>query len=302
MNLHKIFFETEDGVELSGLLHEPENKTDKIVIAIHGMQSNCMKKRDDILAEEITKNNISYFCFNNRGHDLVNSINKKQDGKAVKILSGASLENIEDCYYDIKAAILKMLEKGYKEIHLQGHSLGCTKIVYTYTKMKKQNEIELLNKIKSIILLSMVDIPVAINFFFQNDVDELISYMEEEQRKGNGKKVISVQGAILPMCPDTFLNFVKNNKNIDFARYSDDLYDFKELNEIEVPFFMRWGNKNELIMQEADKLTKMMKNKINNKVCDIGYIDGAGHNYRGKENELAKQISNFLMKAQKNKV
>ncbi len=297
MNLQKVYFETEDGVELIGLLHEPENKTDKIVIAIHGMQSNCMKKRDDVLAEEITKNNISYFCFNNRGHDLVNSITKKQDGKAVKILSGASLENIEDCYYDIKAAILKMLEKEYKEIYLQGHSLGCTKIVYTYTKMKKQNEIELLNKIKSIILLSMVDIPVAINFFFQNDVNELILYMEEEQRKGNGKKVISVQGAILPMCPDTFLNFVKNNKNIDFAKYGDNSYDFKELNGIEIPLFMRWGNKNELIMQEADKLVKMMKNKIKNKVCDIGYIDGAGHNYRGKENELASQIINFLMRS-----
>lgn len=296
MNLQKVYFETEDGVELCGLLHEPESKTEKIVIAIHGMQSNCMKKRDDILAGEIIKNNISYFCFNNRGHDLVNSITKKQDGKLNKILSGSSLECIEDCYYDIKAAILKMLEKGYKEIHLQGHSLGCTKIVYTYTKMKKQNEIELLNKIKSIILLSMVDIPVAINFFFQNDTNELISYMEEEKRKGNGQKLISVQGAILPMCPNTFLNFVRDNKNIDFARYSEELYDFKELNGIDVPLFMRWGNKNELIMQEADKLVEVMKNKIKNKVCDIGYIDGAGHNYRGKENELASQIINFFIK------
>lgn len=297
MNLQKVYFETEDRIELNGLLHEPENKTEEIVIAVHGMQSNCMKKRDDILAREITKNNISYFCFNNRGHDLVNSITKKQNDKAVKILSGFSLENIEDCYYDIKAAILKMIEKGYKEIHLQGHSLGCTKIVYTYTKMKKQDEIELLNKIRSIILLSMVDIPFAINFFFQNDVDELISYMEEEKRKGNGKKVISVQGAILPMCPDTFLNFVKNNKDIDFARYDDDLYDFKELNGIEIPLFMRWGNKNELIIQEADILVKIMRNKIKNKVSDIGYIDGGGHNYRGKENELASQIVKFLMKS-----
>lgn len=297
MNLQKVYFETEDGVELCGLLHEPANKTEEIVIAVHGMQSNCMKKRDDILAEEITKSNISYFCFNNRGHDLINSITKKQDGKSNKVLSGSSLECIEDCYYDIKAAILKMLDKGYNKIHLQGHSLGCTKIVYTYTKMKNQNEIELLSKIKSVILLSMVDIPVAINFFFQDDIDELISDMERKQREGNGKKVISVEGAILPMCPDTFLNFVKNNKDIDFARYSDESYDFKELNKIEIPIFMRWGNKNELIMQEADKLVEMMKTKIKNKECNIGYINGAGHNYRGKENELASQIIDFLIKS-----
>lgn len=296
MNLQKIYFETEDGVELCGLLHEPENKTEEIVIAVHGMQSNCMKKRDDILAREMIKNNISYFCFNNRGHDLVNSITKKQDGKSNKILSGSSLECIEDCYYDIKSAMLKMIEKGYKKIHLQGHSLGCTKIVYTYTKMKNQNEIELLDKIKSIILLSMVDIPIAINFFFQNDIDELISDMERKQREGNGKKVMLVEGATLPMCPNTFLNFVKNNKDIDFARYSDESYDFKELNKIEIPIFMRWGNKNELIMQDADKLVEVMRNKIKNKEFDIGYIDGAGHNYREKEYELASQIINFLIK------
>lgn len=297
MNLQKVYFETEDGVELCGLLHEPENKTEEIVIAVHGMQSNCMKKRDDILARKITKNNISYFCFNNRGHDLVNSITKKQDGKSNKILSGSSLECIEDCYYDIKSAMLEMIKKGYKKIHLQGHSLGCTKIVYTYTKMKKQNELDLLNKIKSIILLSMVDIPVAINFFFKNNINELILCMEKEQKEGNGKKVMSVEGAILPMCPDTFLNFVKNNKDIDFARYSDERYDFKQLNEIDVPLFMRWGNKNELIMQEADKLVEVMRSKIKNKVCDIGYIDGSGHNYKGKENELASQIINFLIKS-----
>ena len=265
MNLQKVYFETEDGIELCGLLHESDNKTEKIVIAVHGMQSNCMKKRDDILAEEITKNSISYFCFNNRGHDLVSSITKKQDGRSLKLLLGSSLENIEESYYDIKAAILKMLEKGYKQIYLQGHSLGCTKIVYTYTKMKKQNEIELLDKIKSVILLSMVDIPIAIRFFFQNDVKELISYMEKEQAKGNGKVLIQVPGAILPMCPDTFLKFVRNNEDIDLARYSDNSYNFKELNDIKVPLFMRWGNKHDLIMQEAEELVNIVKNKLQNK-------------------------------------
>lgn len=295
MNLQKVYFQSEDGVELCGLLHEPYNKTEEIIIAVHGMQSNCMKKRDDILAQEITKNNISYFCFNNRGHDLINSITKRYNGKTDKILSGSSLECVQDGYYDIKTAILKMLEKGYKKIHLQGHSLGCTKIVYTYIKMKSQNEIELLSKIKSIMLLSMVDVPVAINFFFQNDIYKLISDMEKEQKEGNGKKVMLIEGATFPMCPDTFLNFAKNNKDIDFARYGDELFDFKELNKIEVPIFMRWGNKNELIMQEADKLVEMMRNKIKNKECDIGYIDGAGHNYKGKEIELASQIIDFLI-------
>lgn len=167
MKLQKIYFETLDGVELCGLLHEPEKYANKIIIAVHGMQSNCLKRRDDIIAEKLTSNGISYFCFSNRGHDLVNVLNKNNGEKKEKILCGTSLENIEDSYFDIKAAIDVMSEMGYTEIHLQGHSLGCTKIVYTYNKMKKENELKYIEKIKSVVLLSMVDIPKAMKFFFQ---------------------------------------------------------------------------------------------------------------------------------------
>ena len=279
-----------------GLLHKPQNNTDKVIIAIHGMQSNCLKKRDDFIAKKACLNNIAYFCFSNRGHDLVNSITKIQDGKAIKMLSGSSLENIDDCYYDIKSAILEMQKLGYNNIYLQGHSLGCTKIIYTMTKLKNKNEQDILNKIKAVMLISLVDLPIAIKFFFQNDINKLISQMEDEKLNGNGKKLMSVDGAIIPMCPDTFLNFVKYNEEIDFAKFRDESYDFKELNDINVPLFMRWGNKNELIMQDASKLVSFMRSKIKNKKCDINYIDGASHNYKGKEEILASELISFLMK------
>ena len=41
--LEKIYFETEDSVELFGLLHKPNKDTDEVVISVHGMQSNCFK-------------------------------------------------------------------------------------------------------------------------------------------------------------------------------------------------------------------------------------------------------------------
>lgn len=294
MKLQKIFFETEDGVELCGLLHKPENNGKEIVIAVHGMQSNCLKKRDDIIANKLTGKNISYFCFSNRGHDLVNVLNKNIEGKKNKINCGTSLENIEDSYYDIKSAIKVMLNLGYTKIHLQGHSLGCTKIVYTYNKMKKENDLKILEKIESVILLSMVDIPKAIQFFFNEDKEKLISFMEIEANKGNGNSLISAPGAILPMSPNTFLKYMKNNENINFARFTDENYNFKELNEIEVPLFMRWGNNNELILQKAEELVEKLKEKIKNEKLDISYIDGATHNYNGKEEILADQILKFI--------
>ena len=98
------------------------------------------------------------------------------------------------------------------------------------------------------------------------------------------------------MSPNTFLKYMKYNEKIDFARFSDENYDFKELNEIRIPLFMRWGNNNELIMQPADKLVGNLKNKIKNDKMDINYIDGATHNYSGKEEILANQIFEFINK------
>ncbi len=66
--------------------------------------------------------------------------------------------------------------------------------VFIY-KMKKQNEQDILNKIQSISLLSMVDIPVAIKFFFNNDVEKLVKYMENEKNEGRGQNVMSVPGS-----------------------------------------------------------------------------------------------------------
>lgn len=120
--------------------------------------------------------------------------------------------------------------------------------------------------------------------------------MEKEQREGRGSTLVSDPGAILPMSPNTFLKYMKDNELIDFARYSENGYEFKELNEIEVPLFMRWGNNNELILQSADKLVEKMKNQIKNKNVDINYIDGATHSYKGKEEILANQILNFINK------
>ena len=57
---------------------------------------------------------------------------------------------------------------------------------------------------------------------------------------------------------------------------------------------MRWGNDNEMIVQKAEELVDIVNNIITNPHKDINYIDGANHSYDGKEEELAKQIVEFI--------
>ena len=141
--LERVYFNTEDEIELVGLLERPTNPTKRVVISVHGMQSNCLKRREDILSKEISNAGVAYFAFNNRGAELM-TYTRKTTGE--KILNGGSVyEDVLDGYYDIKGAINKMLELGYTDIYLQGHSLGCTKIVYTYNKLKNENNVKNIN-------------------------------------------------------------------------------------------------------------------------------------------------------------
>ena len=76
-----INFLATDGINLTGILYNINNKNDKVILAIHGMSSNCFKERDTIIAKKANENGIDYFCFNNRGSELTKYIRKNVNGK-----------------------------------------------------------------------------------------------------------------------------------------------------------------------------------------------------------------------------
>lgn len=293
MRIEKVYFEAEDGLELVGLLHTSEERNDdEVVISVHGMGSNCLKKRDDIIAKTVTDNKISYFCFNNRGQGLINTFNTR-DGKLIK---GTVFEDVTDSYYDIVGAIKKLIEMGYKKIHIQGHSLGSTKTVYTYNKLIKAEQFDILKYIKSIILLSLVDVVDVMNFTIKcNPHTDIVKIAKEMESAGNNEFIIETRNPFLPyVSVGTFIRYYEHNKSFDFVRYNDENFDYKELSNIDIPLFMRWGNNRELISVPADQVVSVCKKKIKNDFKDIGYIDGANHNYTGKEQILANEILDFI--------
>lgn len=288
-----INFLATDGIQLNGLLYESPNTTKRIILAVHGMSSNCFKKRDEVISKKANEANIDYFCFNNRGSELVKYIKKETDGKLIKSLGGMSFENVLEGYEDIVGAILKLKELGYKEIYLQGHSLGCTKIVYTYNRLKKENRRNILENIKAIILLSLVDIPMTLKVYLDENFEKYLKLAEEKEAIGNLYELMPTESFIHPISVKTFLRYARDNQEIDFAAYNTDK-EFKNLNSIDVPLFMRWGNKNEMILQNAEDLVNLLNDKIVNLNKNIGFIDGADHGYTGKEEILAGQIIEFF--------
>lgn len=290
--MEQIDFLALDGIKLTGILRKSKDKTDRVILSIHGMTSNCLKERENIIAKNVNENEIDYFGFNNRGSELVTYIRRNIEGKKEKCLGGTSYEDVLESYEDIVGAIIKLKEMGYKNIYLQGHSLGCTKIVYTYNRLKEENNKEILNFIKGIILLSLIDIPMAIKVYTRENFEE---YIKLASKKIETNELMPREAFIHPISAKTFLRYARDNKKIDFAGYGRD-NKLEKLNNIEVPLFMRWGNDREMIIQAAKDLAKMVNDIIRNSKKDISYIDGANHSYDGKEAIVAKEILKFLRK------
>lgn len=291
MNTEIINFKATDGIENDGYIIN--NNSKKIIISVHGMSSNCFKERDNAISQKAFENEFAYLAFNNRGSELVKYIRKNEDNKQIKLLGGTTYEDPQESYYDIKGAILKAIELGYEDIYLQGHSLGTTKIIYTYNKLKNENS-ELVKHIKGIILLSLVDIPRTLKIFLNTNYESILKFAEDKENKNELLDLMPIGSFIHPISVKTFLRYTKYNKEIDFAQYSNKEYNFEELNNIDVPLFMRWGNSNEMIEQDAKILVEILNRKIINKNKDINFIDGADHGYTGKEDVLSAEIINFL--------
>lgn len=291
--MKKIDFLATDGVILNGIIYESKEKTQDIILAVHGMSSNCFKKRDEIIASKVNEEKIDYFCFNNRGSELVKYIKRKIEGKKEERLGGTSYEDVLEGYEDIVGAILKLKELGYQNIYLQGHSLGSTKIVYTYNELKEEQSNDILQNIKGVILLSLIDIPNTLKVYLGDQFSKYLELAEQKEKQGKLWELMPKEAFIHPVSTKTFLRYVRDNQEINFAQYEKDI-ELKKINNITVPLFMRWGNNNEMILQKAEELVTIVNNHISNQNKDINFIEGANHNYTGKEEILAEQIITFI--------
>jgi dienelactone hydrolase len=127
-----VKFHTSDNLRLDGLLFEPEAKTDKIVIEVHGTSSSFYTNQFvPVFAEHITGAGRAFLSFNNRGAELEKRFYREINGKVVeKVVLGSKHEVFEDCLLDIRAAVDYAESLGYTDIVLSGHSYGCNKVVY----------------------------------------------------------------------------------------------------------------------------------------------------------------------------
>lgn len=283
----KISFQrigTKDGLELHGLLYEPDKKTTKALIHIHGWVGNFYENKFlDYIAKDITSKGFAFLTFNNRGAGIINDFIRRKKSKVDYVRIGGSLEEFKDCIFDIEAAINSLSDKGYEKIILEGHSLGCQKATfYKYNTKDK--------RVSGLILIAPVDDVDFSNNVLKTRYEESLNIARKMVKNGKGNNPVPKWMAFYPLLSAEMFLSIKDSES-DSGKlfyYAGKLTEIKNIN---CPVLAIFGSKDDYQPNPAEKL-ELLKEKV--KDCDVKLIQGAGHGFVNYEEQLSKAIANWL--------
>lgn len=280
---------TQDKLILHGALREPERKTKKLVLHIHGMAGNFYQNKFlEDLAEKLTSSDWAFLSVNTRGHGHISE--EKYDTKKERYtLIGNYNEKFEDCVLDIKSWIDFAETQGFEKLVLQGHSLGCSKVVYYLSKTHD-------NRVDKLILLAPSDM-IGITEKWKGH-KEVLKEAKSMIKEGKGKELLSKRlDEWYHLTAKTYVNFGERGNSIDVFNIYDPKKPSISLARIKLPILALVGSKDWCMVINPIKAMHILRDKA--KSCtqfDIAVIEGANHGYDGKEDDMAQILIEWLNK------
>ncbi len=287
-----VRFETPDGLDLAGLLYEPDRRTDRAVIFLHGTGGASVfeSKRTNLLADVFTRNRIAYFAFNNRGAHVM-----KRFGDA---WGGSAYERIRDCVPDIDAAVRMLRRRGYRDLTLVGHSTGANKVA-VYDHYKERNFIK-----RYVLLAGGDDTGLAFAHLGARRFAATISRARAMIKAKRGEELVT--RGLSPMEPISWrawydlanpdgdynvFPFLEVMRNVRLSRRPR----FRYVRGIRKPTLVLYGENDEFCYDDVPRCVSILSEAIGAKPnFELAIMAGAGHGFGGFEEELATIIVNWL--------
>lgn len=279
-----VKIKTKDGLELGGMLFEPEDKKLK-TIKIHIPGDNgsfwWSDYYEDLIASSLIQG-IAFLAINTRG---TGSFENSADDP---VPFGVAAELFGDSIYDFDAAIKFALDKGYEKIILEGHSRGTEKSVYY------MNHGQYIDNVVGVILMGFSD---AVGTQLEHEKKLGHSFKTEAEqmvKDGRGDHLLSdlrVFAGELPMTAKTYLDTMKpdsaNSKAIPLRQGKD----LKYFQNIKVPILATIGDHGEYTIIPIADAVELLKSE--NSLCEAYQIKDCDHCYVGKEKELTQIIADW---------
>lgn len=287
-NFHRIY--TSDGLELHGLLYEPDNETKSVLVHVHGMGGNFYENKFlDFVAKELTDDGFAFCVFNNRGCEFLKDTYRIVDGKEPEMVRvGTTYEKFEESLLDIEAFIDFVQERGFSNIHLSGHSLGCPKVAYYMAEKDDQ-------RIKSLLLLSPSDMLGLVRSNkeqFEKEITEAKKLVVENK----GDTILSewVWGEY-PVSAGTYLSLFDDNAKDAIFNFHNPEDKLEVLGKITVPTYAVMGTKDDALVVPIEETFFRLETALSSSPKKRTEVLGdANHGYRGHEQEIANAVAGWL--------
>ena len=280
---------TQDGLELVGLLYEPEQSTSKILVHVHGMAGNFYENKFlDAIAETLTKNNIAFLTFNNRGCELMKDLTKIVDGKRTIMRIGNAYEKFEDSLIDIRTAIDFVSAKGFSNIHLSGHSLGAPKVAYYAAEAND-------GRLSSVIFLSPSDMVGLIQMNKNYEAD--MSTAQQMVAEGKGDELLPNPALWdeSPISAKTYISLGGEHSPVAIFNFYNSADTLPLLSKITIPTYAIMGRKDDALVVSIDEtMDRIKKALFNSPKVEMNILGDADHGYNGFEQDLADALAYWI--------
>ncbi len=281
MILNFIRFNATDNVELQGWLNNESG--DVAVIHVHGMSGNGYENYFlDNLRQTYSQKGISLFTIDSRGRGIISDF-RQNDGW---LHGGSCFEIFDQSTYDIQGAINYLKTLGKSRFILQGHSLGCTKVV---NFVLTQN----IPDVQKVILLAPTDM-VGWAHTDPNHA-EYLARAKQLIAESKGQELVNAECWLdkTPISAQTYPTICETGS-------SADIYGERKggalLGKVSLPMLIPYGTADIGITEIDGTIDNWLERveKIKNDNTQIAVINGASHGFRGFENQLAEVVQNFV--------
>ncbi len=281
---------TSDGLYLHGF-YAPSQDKKVAVLHLHGFEGNFYQNCFvQMLANEFEAKNIGFLTVNTRGAGKETDF-QTIDGRVRRI--GSRYELLEDAHLDITPWLKFLLEEGYSQIILEGHSAGALKACrYLF-------EGELKDKVYKLVLLSPPDTKGVMIVNGRGDIAGLLKKAQAKVDQGQGDELVTPEFEKDIMCYKTFVSWYEQN---DLGRMFDFCcpdYDFPAFNKIKIPTKVIVGSKDEYFHltnpDNPEEAMDLILRHIPNSQGKI--INSATHSFEGFEEVIAREIVGFVLKS-----
>lgn len=283
MNVEFVRFKASDNVALQGWLSSHEGEV--AALHVHGMGGNGYQNFFlDNLREMYNNLGISFFTFDNRGYGIINDFRQADGWKK----AGSCFEIFEESVHDIQGALDFLKNRGHTKLILQGHSLGCSKVV-NYVLAKAPSNIE------KIILLAPTDMVAwaSADPRHQQNMAKAKSLLMERK----GEELVGAECWPLDKTPLSAQSYASKSDSDTPV----DIYGVREdgaapIARVDLPMRIIYGSEDIGITHPFGNIATYRERleTIKNPHTDLTVIEGASHSFRDYESDLARIITGFI--------